>query len=142
MSSPTLAFPPDPFSTEELDLVEHFIREQSPIVMRASRMEVVQVAAPEPVATWIGVIIPWLERRNLRAQLEAHRQGNALQYLLEKQLMEALTYLNDPSENTRDSFIRGAFKALYACEKFHFGDKARHHIAQIIETLGLQDYGQ
>lgn len=141
MTSPTLSFPPDPFSADELELVEHFIREQSTVVMRASRMEVSQVAAPGPSATWIGVILPWLESRNLRAHLEAHRQGNALQYLLEKQLMEALTYLNDPSESTRDSFVRGAFKALYACEKFRFGDKAAHHIAHIIETLGLQDYG-
>ena len=141
MTSLPLAFPPEPFSTEELDLVEHFIREQSPVVMRASRMEVVQVAAPEPSAAWIGVILPWLAIRNVRAQLAAHRQGNALQYLLEKQLMEALTYLNAPSENTRDTFVKGAFKALYACEKFLFGDKAAHHIAHVIETLGLQDYG-
>jgi hypothetical protein len=141
MTPPNLAFPPEPFSTEELDFVEHFIREQSPVVMRASRMEVVQVAAPEPVATWVEALLPWLESRNLRTQLEAHRQGNALQYLLEKQLMEALTYLNAPSESTRDSFVRGAFKALYACEKFRFGNKAAHHIAHTIETLGLQDYG-
>lgn len=141
MTPLTLTFPPEPFSAEELDFMEHFIREQSPVVMRASRMEVAQVAAPERVAKWVGLLLPWLDNRNLDAQLEAHRQGNALQYLLEKQLMEALTYLNDPSETTRDSFSRGAFKALYACEKFRFGDKASHHIAHIIETLGLQDYG-
>jgi AraC-like DNA-binding protein len=89
----------------------------------------------------MGAILPWLANRNLRTQLEAHRQGNALQYLLEKQLMEALSYLHTPSESTRDSFARGAFKTLYACEKFRFGDKAAYHIAHIIESLGLQDYG-
>jgi hypothetical protein len=54
--------------------------------------------------------------------------------------MEALTYLNNPSEKTRELFVDGAFKALYACEEYSFGDKASYHIQEIINRLGLQIY--
>jgi hypothetical protein len=86
----------------------------------------------------MNFVFPWAENRDLKLQLQTYRQGEALQLLLERQLIEALTYLNDPSEKTRELFVDGAFKALYACEEYSFGDKAGHHIQEIINRLGLQ----
>lgn len=132
--------PAVPFSEQELDLIELFIREQSSVVMRACRMEVAQTERSSSRPAWVNLVFPWAENRSLRLQLLIHRRGVALQLLLEKQLREALTYLHDPKEQTRDLFVSGAFKALYACEEYSFGDKASHHIQAIINRLGLQDY--
>jgi hypothetical protein len=106
--------------------------------MRASRMEVAKTPIPLPKLKWMNFVFPWAENRDLKLQLQTYRQGEALQLLLERQLIEALTYLNDPSEKTRELFVDGAFKALYACEEYSFGDKAGHHIQEIINRLGLQ----
>jgi hypothetical protein len=140
MKSTPLKMPKVPFSEHELELVELFIREQSGVVMRASRMEVAQTPSPGPRPEWVNWTFPWAENRDLKLQLQTYRRGVALQLILERQLIEALTYLNDPSENTRELFVNGAFKALYACEEYSFGDKAGHHIQEIINQLGLQIY--
>jgi hypothetical protein len=140
MKSSTLKMPAVPFSEHELELVELFIREQSGVVMRACRMEVAQTPSTEVRPQWMNLVFPWAENRHLKLRLQAYRRGEALQLLLEKQLIEALTYLNDPSENTRELFVNGTFKALYACEEYSFGDKASHHIQEIINRLGLQIY--
>jgi hypothetical protein len=140
MKSTPLKMPTIPFSEHELELVELFIREQSGVVMRASRMEVAQTPSPGPRPEWVNLVFPWAENRDLKLQMQAYRRGVALQLLLERQLIEALTYLNDPSENTRELFVNGTFKALYACEEYSFGDKAGHHIQEIINHLGLQIY--
>jgi hypothetical protein len=126
-----------PLSAHELELVEHFIREQTGVVMRACRMEVAQTPSQVSSLGWMKMVFPWVENRVLNLQLQTYRQGVALQLLLEKQLIEALAYLNDPGENTRELFVNGSFKALYACEKYAFGDKASHHIRGIINRLGL-----
>lgn len=140
MNSTPLKMPTVPFSEHELELVELFIREQSGVVMRASRMEVAQTPSPGARPQWMNLVFPWAENRDLKLQLETHRRGVALQLLLERQLVEALTYLNDPGENTRELFVNGAFKALYACEEYLFGDRASHQIQEIINRLGLQIY--
>ena len=137
MKPTPLKMPTVPFSEHELELIELFIREQSGVVMRACRMEVAQAPSPVPRPQWINMIFSWAENRDMTMQLQSYRQGVALQLLLEKQLMESLTYLNNPSENTRELFVNGAFKALYACEEFSFGNKAGHHIQEIINRLGL-----
>jgi hypothetical protein len=129
-----------PFSEHEFELVELFIREQSGVVMRACRMEVAQTPSSRSRPQWMNLVFPWAENRDLELQLQTYRRGVALQLLLERQLIEALTYLNDPSENSRELFVNGAFKALYACEEYSFGDKAGHHIQEIINRLGLQIY--
>ena len=130
--------PAVPFSEHELELIEHFIREQSGVVMRACRMEVAQTPSYNARPEWMSRVFPWAENKDLRLQLQAHQRGLALQLLLEKQLMEALTYLNDPSEKSRELFVKGAFKALYACEQYAFGNKASHHIQEIINRIGLR----
>lgn len=127
-----------PFSELELELIEHFIREQSGVVMRACRMEVAQTPSPASRPQWLNLLLPWLENGALQLQLQTYRRGVALQLLLEKQLIEALTYLNDPSDNSRELFVNGAFKALYACEGYSFGNKAGHHIQEIINRLSLK----
>ena len=140
MKSTPLKMPTIPFSEHELELVELFIREQSGVVMRACRMEVAQTPSPGPSPKWMTLVFPWAENRNLHMQLQTYRRGVAFQLLLERQLIEALTYLNDPSEKTRELFVDGSFKALYASEEYSFGDKAGHHIQEIINRLGLQTY--
>jgi hypothetical protein len=140
MKPTPLKMPTVPFSEHELELIELFIREQSGVVMRACRMEVAQTPSPGSRPEWKKLVLPWVENRDLQLQLQTYRRGEALQLLLERQLIEALTYLNDPSEKTRELFVDGAFKALYACEEFSFGDKASHHIQEIINRLGLQIY--
>jgi hypothetical protein len=129
-----------PFSDHELSLIELFIREQSGVVMRACRMEVAQTTCQISRAKWVNLMFPWVEIRDLHLQLQTYRRGIALQLLLEKQLIEALTYLHGPSENTREFFVKGAFKTLYACEEYAYGEKASHHIQMIISRLGLQIY--
>jgi hypothetical protein len=138
MKSTPLKMPTVPFSEHELELIELFIREQSGVVMRACRMEVTQTPIHTLRPAWVNIVFPWVANRNLHLQLQTYRRGVALQLLLEKQLIEALTYLNDPSESTRELFVNGAFKALYACEEYSFGNKASHHIQEIIHRLGLQ----
>jgi hypothetical protein len=138
MKSTPLKMPAVPYSEHELELIELFIREQSGVVMRACRMEVAQAPSPGPRPQWMNLVLPWAENRDLQQQLQTYRRGVALQLLLEKQLIEALTYLNDPSENSRELFVNGAFKALYACEEYSFGEKAGHHIQGIINRLGLR----
>jgi hypothetical protein len=133
--------PSEPCSAKELEMVEHFIREQAAVVMRAARMEVKQTLTAEPPQVFTSLLLPWLENQYLRGQLETYRQGSALQLILEQQLLLALTYLNDPDENTRDYFVNGSFKAIYACEKFHYGEIASKNIVDIVNRLGLQDYG-
>ena len=133
MKSTPLKMPTIPFSEHELELVELFIREQSGVVMRACRMEVAQTPSPGPSPKWMTLVFPWAENRNLHMQLQTYRRGVAFQLLLERQLIEALTYLNDPSEKTRELFVDGAFKALYACEAYSFGDRAIYHIEEIIK---------
>jgi hypothetical protein len=132
---PTVAF-----SEQELDLVELFIREQSAVVMRACRMELAQTPSPATRPAWLNLFFPWANNRDLRLQIQIYARAMDLQLLLEKQLIEALTYLNNPNESTRELFEAGAFKALYACETYTIGDKASHHIQEIINRLGLRIY--
>jgi hypothetical protein len=138
MHSTSTKIPAAPFSEQELERVELFIREQSGVVMRACRMEVAQTPSHNARPGWVNRVFPWAENKDLHLQLQAHQRGLALQLLLEKQLMEALTYLNDPSEKNRELFVKGAFKALYACEQYAFGNKASHHIQEIINRIGLR----
>jgi hypothetical protein len=140
MKSNPLILPPTPFSAQELELIELFIREQSGVVMRACRMEVAQAPNNRAMAEWMNLLFPWVENRELHLQLDTYKRGIALQLLLEKQLLEALTYLHNPNEDTRDVFVKGAFKALYSSEEYAFGDKAAQHIQEIINRLGLQLY--
>lgn len=132
--------PAEPFSALEFDLIAQFLGEQSNVAIRACRMEVSQQAQPQPLGEWERLVFPWVENRDLHIQLEACRGGMALQLLLEKQLIEAAAYLHDPNEESRELFVKGAFKALYACEEYSFGDKASQHIQEIINRLGLQSY--
>jgi len=131
--------PLNPCSDEELELVEIFIRDQAAVVMRADRMEMKLAPVVEPPLA--ALISPRRENQFLRAQLEAYRKGNALQLVLEQQLLLALTYLNDPAENTRDYFIKGSFKAIYACEQYRYGEVASKNIVDMVHRLGLQDHG-
>jgi hypothetical protein len=101
-------------------------------------MEVAQTPSPGPRPKWMTLVFPWAENRDLHLQVQTYRRGVAFQLLLERQLIEALTYLNDPSESTRELFVNGAFKALYAFEEYSFGDKAGHQIQEIINRLDLQ----
>jgi hypothetical protein len=140
MKSSPLILPPTPCSAQELELIELFIREQSSVVIRACRMEVAQTPESRGMSEWTSLVFPWIENRELHLQLETYKRGIALQLLLEKQLIEALTYLHNPNEDTRDLFVKGAFKALYSCEEYAFGDKATIHIQEIISRLGLQLY--
>ncbi len=129
------------YSDEELELVEIFIRDQAAVVMRADRMEMKlspQMQAPLAVTSLLS---PRKENQYLRAQLVAYRQGNELQFILEQQLLLALTYLNDPAENTRDDFVNGSFKAIYASEKFRYGEVATKNIVDVVHRLGLMDNG-
>jgi len=126
-------------SDDELELVEIFIRDQAAVVMRADRMEMKLSPAVEAPLT--ALISPRRENQFLRAQLEAYRQGNALQLILEQQLLLALNYLNEPNERTRDDFVNGSFKAIYACEKFRYGDVASKNIVDMVYRMGLQDHG-
>jgi hypothetical protein len=103
-------------------------------------MEIAHTPLPGLQGKWAKLFFPWKTITLLHVHLEAYRRSVSLQLLLEKQLMEALTYLNDPSEATREVFVKGAFKALYACEEYAFGDKASRHIQEIINQLGLQNY--
>lgn len=131
--------PLEPYSDEELELVEIFIRDQAAVVMRADRMEMKLAPIVEPPIA--ALISPRRENQYLRAQLEAHRRGNELQFILEQQLLLALTYLNDPDENTRDDFVKGSFKAIYACEGFRYGEVASKNILDMVYRMGLQDHG-
>lgn len=140
MKSNPLILPPSPCSTQELELVELFIREQSGVVIRACRMEVALASNSIATGEWMSLMFPWVENQKLHFQLKTYQRGIALQLLLEKQLIEAQTYLHSPNEDTRDIFARGAFKTLYSCEEYAFGDKATFHIQEIINRLGLQLY--
>lgn len=133
--------PLEPYSDEELELVDIFIRDQAAVVMRADRMEMKRTPSLEPPLGLASLISPRRENQYLRAQLAAYRQGNELQFILEQQLLLALTYLNDPVENTRDDFVKGSFKAIYACEQFRYGDVASKNIVDMVHRLGLQDHG-
>lgn len=130
----------DSGSEQDLEKVELFIRHQSAVVMRACRMEIAQVPMPEATSRFKRLFFPWAVIEELSKQLETYRKGVALQLLLEKQLNEALTYLNDPTEDAREQFEKGAFKAVYACEQYAYGEKSSHHIRALINELGLQDY--
>lgn len=140
MKSNPLIRPAEPFSVQELALVDRFIHEQFSVVIRACRMEVAQMPDSSALQGLLIHVNPWAENRHLHLQLQAYQRGIALQLLLEKQLIEAQSYLHDPNEKSRDIFVRGAFKALYACEAYAFGDKAGQHIQEIINRLGLQIY--
>lgn len=132
--------PPEPFSPRELDIVERFIREQAAVVMRAARMEVAQHPHAPDLATWRHWLTPWTVIRHLQSTLALHQRGANLQLLLERHLIEALTYLHDPCEKNRDILVNGCFATLYACEEYRFGEKAAQHIAALIEKLGLVNY--
>lgn len=125
---------------QELERVELFIRHQSAVVMRACRMEIAQTPIPESAAKWKRIFFPWMVNESLRKQIRVYRKAVALQLLLEKQLNEALTYLNDPTEEAREQFVKGTFKAVYACEKYAYGEKSSHYIREVINDLGLQNY--
>jgi len=133
--------PLEPYSDEELELVEIFIRDQAAVVMRADRMEMKMAPNLDPPLGVTALIAPRRENQYLRAQLAAYRQGNALQFIVEQQLLLALTYLNDPDENTREDFVNGSFKAIYACEQFRYGEVASKNIVDMVHRLGLQDHG-
>jgi hypothetical protein len=133
------AEPPAPYSAPELAIVEHFIREQSSVVMRASRMEAMALEL-SAWSVWQRWLRPWAFARHLQLHIALYQKGQALQLILEKQLMEALSYLNDPSEAAREVFVNGAFKALYACEEYRFGEIGGQHIQGIINKLALQQY--
>lgn len=133
--------PLEPYSDEELELVEIFIRDQAAVVMRADRMEMKMTPNMEPPLAVTALIAPRRENKFLRAQLDAYRRGNELQFILEQQLLLALTYLNDPAENTREDFVNGSFKAIYACEQFRYGEVASKNIVDMVHRLGLQDHG-
>jgi hypothetical protein len=132
--------PSEPYSDEELELVEIFIRDQAAVVMRADRMEMTRTPHFQATKSWLSWFSPWLENQRLRAEVEAYRQGNALQLILEQQLLLALTYLNDPEENTREDFVSGSFKAIYACERYRYGEVASRNIVNVVHRLGLQDF--
>lgn len=131
---------PEPYSIQELEIVERFIREQASVVMRAARMEVALHPAPPPVAAWRCWLMPWAAIQSLQATVQQHEFGSKLQLLLERHLIEALTYLNDPSETHRDILVAASFSTLYRCEEYRFGEKAAQHIAGLIDKLGLQNY--
>jgi hypothetical protein len=133
--------PSQPYSPEELKLVELFIREQSAVVIRAARMEVAQSAQAEPPTGLTTQLLPWLEVRYLKEQLESYRRANNLQLILEQQLSLAQRYLSTPDETTRGHFVDGSFKAIYACEQFYYGEIASKNIVDMVHRLGLQDYG-
>jgi hypothetical protein len=130
----------EPFSQEELSHVSAFIDAQSPVVMRAARMEVAQYPQQQIQSSVLGQMFPWADNASLRAQLEWHAKGLSLQLLLERQVLEAWTYLQEPTEVNRDQFVRGAFKALYASEGYGYGEIGVQLINQLIETLNLADY--
>lgn len=130
----------EPYSEEELNQVAVFLRDQSAVVMRAARMEVASYPQAEVAGSAVGRWFPWAENTALRARLEAFEKGQALQLLLERQVLEAWTYQQDPTEANRDQFVLGAFKALYASEGFRYGAIAVQHIQQLIDDLGLNHY--
>lgn len=133
--------PSQPYSSEELKLVELFIRDQSAVVIRAARTEVAKTTPTESSTGVTTMLLPWLENRHLRGQLENYRRANTFHLILEQQLSLAQSYLSQPDETTRNHFVNGSFKTIYACEQFHYGEIASKNIVDMVHKLGLQDYG-
>ncbi len=122
-----------------MDIVGHFVRIQSSVVMRAARMEIASYKEMETDPDWLPIISPWSSNAHLQAKLDIFKKGLALQALLEHQIVEASTYLNEPTEVYRDQFVTGLFKAIYASEAYRYGDKAILHLTEVADALALSN---